>query len=50
MALTPEKAKKLGIKHRSTFKRMEDRIMKEGKINLDTKEIKKLVYLFEKQY
>jgi hypothetical protein len=37
LALTPEEARKLGIKHRSTLKRMKDRIMKEGKINLDTK-------------
>lgn len=43
LELTPEEARKIGIKHRSTLKRMKDRIMKEGKINLDTKEVKKLV-------
>lgn len=42
LALTPEEARKLGIKHRSTLKRMKDRI-KNGKINLDTKEVKKIL-------
>jgi len=42
LALIPEEALKMGIKHRSTLKRMKDRIMKEGRINLDTKEVKKL--------
>ncbi|WP_424353528.1 hypothetical protein [Methanosarcina mazei] len=42
LALTPEEARELGIKHRSTLKRMKDKIMKDGKINLDTKEVKKL--------
>jgi len=48
LALTPEEARKLGIKHRSTLKRMKDRIMKGGKINLKTRVISKLVDLFEK--
>lgn len=43
LALTPEEARKLVIKHRSTLKRMKDRVMKEGKINLNTKEVKKLI-------
>ena len=43
LVLTPEEARKIGIKHRSTLKRMKYRILKEGKINLDTKEVKKLV-------
>jgi hypothetical protein len=43
LALSPEEAQKLGIKHRSTLKRMKDRIMKERKINLDTKEVKKII-------
>ncbi|WP_231591692.1 DNA polymerase [Methanosarcina sp. WH1] len=47
LALTPEEARKLGVMHRSTLKRMKDRIMKGDKINLDTKEVKKVVY-FEK--
>jgi hypothetical protein len=46
LALTPEKVRELGIKHRSTLKGMKDRIMKDGKINLDTKEVKKLVNLY----
>lgn len=43
LALTPEEARRLGIKHRSTLKRMKDRIMNIGKINLDTKEVKKIL-------
>lgn len=43
LGLTPEEARKLGVKHRSTLKRMKDRIMKDGKISLDTKEVKKLL-------
>lgn len=43
LALIPEEARKLGIKHRSTSKRMKDRIIKEGKISLDTKEVKKIL-------
>lgn len=46
LALTPEEARQFGIKHRSTLRRMKDRIMKDGKINLDTKEVKKLVNLY----
>lgn len=40
LALSPEEARKLRIKHRSTLKRIKDRIIKEGKINWDTKEVK----------
>jgi hypothetical protein len=47
LALTPEEAR-MGIKHRSTPKRMKDRIAKEGTINLKTHEIKKLVSHFIK--
>lgn len=43
LALTPEEARKKGIKHRSTLKRMKDRIIKDGKINVKTSEVKKLV-------
>jgi hypothetical protein len=43
LALTPEEARKLGINHRSTLKRMKDRIIKEDKINLVTKEVKKIL-------
>jgi hypothetical protein len=43
LALTPKEARKLGINHRSTLKRMKDRIMREGKINLDTREVKKIL-------
>jgi len=32
LALTPEEARKIGIKHRSTIKRMKDRIMNDGNI------------------
>ncbi|WP_200895213.1 MULTISPECIES: hypothetical protein [unclassified Methanosarcina] len=46
LALTPEEARKLGIKHRSTLKRMKDRVKRDSKINLDTKEVKKLSLSF----
>ncbi len=42
LALTPEKAREIGIKHRSTLKKIEDGIINDGKINLGTKEVKKL--------
>jgi hypothetical protein len=42
LALTPEDARKKGIKHRSTLKRMKDRIIKEDRINIKSKEVKKL--------
>lgn len=48
LALTPEEARKLGIKHRSTLKRMKDRIIKDGKINVKTSEVKKLISYFIK--
>ncbi len=35
LALTPEEARKIGIKHGSTLKRIKDRI-KKGKLNLKT--------------
>jgi len=40
--ITPEIARNAGIKHRSTLKRIKDRIINDGKINLGTKEVKKL--------
>lgn len=40
--LSPKEAKKLGIRYRSTLKKIKDRILKDGKINMRTKEIKKL--------
>ncbi|KKG34638.1 hypothetical protein [Methanosarcina mazei] len=43
LALTPEEARKLGVKHRSTLKRMKDRIKENGKINTKTKQVEKLV-------
>ena len=43
LALTPEEAREFGIKHRSTLKRMKDRVKRDSKMNLDTKEVKKLV-------
>ncbi|KKG10444.1 DNA polymerase [Methanosarcina sp. 2.H.A.1B.4] len=43
LALTPEEARKKGIKHRSTLKRMKDRIQNEAIISLRTKSIKKLI-------
>lgn len=43
LALTPEEARELGLKHRSTLKRMKDRIKRDSKINLDTKEVKKIL-------
>ena len=43
LALTPEEAREFGIKHRSTLKRMKDRVKRDSKMNLDTKEVKQLV-------
>jgi transposase len=43
LELTPEIARNAGIKHRSTLKRMKDRIVKNGKINLNTKAVRKFV-------
>jgi hypothetical protein len=40
--LSPKEARKLGIKYRSTLKKIKDRILKDGKINMTTNEIKKL--------
>lgn len=41
LALTPGEARKLGVKHISTLKRMKDRI-KKGKLNLETELHKKV--------
>jgi hypothetical protein len=43
LALTPKEAEKRGIKERSTLKRMKDRIKRDGRINLNTKEVKKIL-------
>lgn len=40
--LSPKEARELGIKYRSTLKKIKDRILKDGKINFGTKEVKKL--------
>ncbi|WP_342305579.1 hypothetical protein [Methanolobus sp. ZRKC5] len=46
LALTPKDAREYGIKHRSTLKRMKDRILSGGKFNFRTKKVKKLVSAF----
>ncbi|AKB78739.1 hypothetical protein MSHOH_2256 [Methanosarcina horonobensis HB-1 = JCM 15518] len=43
LPITPEEARKKGVKHRSTLKRVKDRIKKKGTINLKTKAVKKLL-------
>jgi len=43
LALTPKEARKKGIEHRSTLKRMKDRNLSCGKVNFDTKEMRKVV-------
>ena len=48
LALTPEEARELGIKYRSTLKKIKDRILKDRKINIKTKEVKKLISQFSK--
>jgi len=40
--LTPAEARKIGIKHRSTLKKIKDRV-KEGDFKMDTKEMKKVL-------
>ena len=42
LKMTPAEARKLGIKHRSTLKRIKDRI-KEGNVNWNTKNVRKLI-------
>lgn len=44
--LSPKEARKLGIKYRSTLKKIKDRILKDGKINMKTNEVKKLAFHF----
>lgn len=44
--LSPKEARKLGIKYRSTLKKIKDRILKNGKINMKTNDVKKLVLHF----
>jgi len=40
--LTPAEVREIGIKHRSTLKKLKDRL-KEGDFNLDTKEMRKII-------
>jgi len=40
--LTPAEGRKIGIKHRSTLKKIKDRV-KEGNFNMNTKEIRKIL-------
>jgi len=40
--LTPAKAREIGIKHRSTLKKIKDRV-REGEFKLDTKEMRKVL-------
>lgn len=46
--LSPKEAREFGIKYRSTLKKMKDRILKGGKINIKTNEVNKLVSHFIK--
>ncbi|MEL7665464.1 MAG: hypothetical protein AAGU10_15225 [Methanosarcina mazei] len=43
LELSPQEARELGIKHRSTLKRMKDRVVNEGTLNMKTKEVKKIL-------
>ena len=43
LSLSPKEARESGIKYRSTLKKIKDRISKDGKINMKTNEVKKLV-------
>jgi hypothetical protein len=43
LALTPVRARKMGIKHRSTLKRMKDIIQNGATISLHAKSIKRLI-------
>jgi len=45
LAMTPEGARERGVKHRSTLKRIKDKIRQGKKINLKGKEISKLFYI-----
>ncbi|MDD4438250.1 MAG: hypothetical protein PHS04_09480 [Tissierellia bacterium] len=44
--LSPKEARELGIKYRSTLKKIKDRILNDGKLNMKTNEVKKLLNLF----
>ncbi len=41
--LNPKEARELGIKYRSTLKKIKDRILKEEKINMKTSQVRKLL-------
>ncbi|BAW29889.1 conserved hypothetical protein [Methanosarcina thermophila] len=43
MNLNPKEARELGIKYRSTLKKIKDRILKEEKINMKTSQVRKLL-------
>jgi len=43
LALTPKEARELGIKHRSTLKKLKDRIRGRDKINLKTRIFERLI-------
>jgi hypothetical protein len=43
LALTPKEAREIGIKYRSTLKKMKDKIISGDKINFNTKEIRKIL-------
>lgn len=43
LALTPKEAREIGIKHRSTLKKIKDKIRLGAKINLNTKGVEKLI-------
>ena len=46
LAITPKEAREMGIKHRSTLKKIKERIIMSEDVNLKTKELKKLVSNF----
>jgi hypothetical protein len=45
LGLTPAEARKIGIKYRSTLKKLKDRV-REGEFNMDTKEMRKIIQYF----
>jgi len=42
ISLTPTEAREIGIKHRSTLKKIKDRV-KEGKFKVNTKKMRKII-------
>ncbi|AKB40395.1 hypothetical protein [Methanosarcina mazei] len=41
--LSPKEVREFGIRYRSTLKKIKDMILKDGKINIKTNEVKKLI-------